>query len=121
VTANIVANLALTFTGWWMAAGAMRHTLHILGVDPPAAMDWVWFELRPLVPVALGVFAVAGAVAYGTEDAGLRAVFVVLMTLAWWLVRDDDDDRWKRRRRVLAAKVAEVGGRLVVVPAGGGR
>lgn len=37
-----------------------------------------------------------------------------------WLYRKDkdDDDRWKRRREKLAAMVAEVGGKLQIVPAG---
>lgn len=40
--------------------------------------------------------------------------------VAWLVIRfdKDDDDRWKRRRKRLASKVAEVGGRLQVVPAG---
>lgn len=33
------------------------------------------------------------------------------------LIVPDDDDRWKRRRRKLRDKVAEIGGRLTVVPA----
>lgn len=33
------------------------------------------------------------------------------------LILPDDDDRWKRRRRKLRDKLAEVGGRLTVVPA----
>jgi hypothetical protein len=41
--------------------------------------------------------------------------------LSWVLYRnekDDDDDRWKKRLEKLSGKVAEVGGRLKVVPVG---
>jgi hypothetical protein len=44
------------------------------------------------------------------------------MSFVCWLLyrneKDDDDDRWKKRLEKLSGKVAEVGGRLKVVPVG---
>lgn len=75
-------------------------------------------ETRPFAPYALALGALCQYKS-GRFDASDWVVFGVA-AIAWWVMRNDkdDDDRWKRRRKRLASKVAEVGGRLQVVPAG---
>lgn len=43
---------------------------------------------------------------------------VMVLYCAFCCNDTDDDDRWKKRRDAVASKVAEVAGRLTVVPAG---
>lgn len=73
-------------------------------------------ELKPFyLTVVLVRFATESAL-YG---AGISPGFNLALGLAsWWAIRrnKDDDDRWKRRRERLASRVAQLGGRLAVVP-----
>lgn len=86
------------------------------GAERPIAL-WLRRELKPF---ALPSVVLTSALDFpaGDGDVLSGAVFAVNLVL-WWVYREDedDDDRWKRRREKLASKVAEVGGRLQVVPA----
>jgi hypothetical protein len=85
------------------------------GVERPIALRL----RRELKPIALPSLVLMSALDFPTGDGGfMSGVAFGLNLMLWWAYRDDpdDDDRWKRRREQLAAKVAEVGGRLQVVP-----
>lgn len=87
------------------------------GWSVPDAFRTLRAELKPF---ALGLY-LAGELQEMTDDPGFWAyLFFAIGLYCWWACRndEDDDDRWKRRRQKLADKVAEVGGRLQVVPAG---
>lgn len=87
------------------------------GRDIPPLLRAVRAELRPF---ALLLVSAAYGPAILTHP-GPRSVLVCgIQVVFWWFWRndEDDDDRWKRRRQRLAAKVAEVGGKLAIVPAG---
>lgn len=106
----------------WMLSFIVRSVSRLLGRSAPPAANWFFFEVRPLAPFFMVGAFLAGAVAYGSDGTGIR-IFNLVMGLANWLMarrEKDDDDRWKRRRDAATARVAEIGGRLQVVPAKGG-
>lgn len=105
----------------WMVSFAAYRLLKSSGRDIPGWVRWLYFEGRPLVPLLLPGVYLVGGVAAGTEGIGWRLASLLCGFANWWMSRrdKDDDDRWKRRREALSAKVAEVAGRLQVVPAGG--
>lgn len=87
------------------------------GRDIPPLLRAVRAELRPFSLL----LALAATVPEILAHPGAWKVLVCGMHLVfWWFWRndEDDDDRWKRRRQRLVAKVAEVGGKLAIVPAG---
>lgn len=90
----------------------------LTGGKAPDMLRAIRAELRPFaLPLALaysvpGVLETHSAWSYGSLG------FAVLNWLLLRHLKDDDDDRWKRRKQKLAEKVAEVGGKLQVVPAG---
>ena len=83
-------------------------------------VGWIRYELMPFRwAIAVGIQVT------GIIDGDGRGPWAVAAALAYyfncWMFRprdDEDDDRWKRRRKKLASKIAEVSGRLQVVPAG---
>lgn len=81
---------------------------------------WIVCELKPFVPIAFGIEAVYEVVPRHFEEP--IWVEAAMFSLALWPVLrhmfddDDDDDRWKHRKDKLAEKVAEIGGKLTVVP-----
>ena len=83
-------------------------------------LGWLRYELMP-VRYAAVLVAHGCDVIQGQNTGFWGSFFFVMFMLNCWLYRqkdDEDDDRWKRRRKKLASKVAEVGGRLQVLPAG---
>jgi hypothetical protein len=104
----------------WMftAMGIKLAVLLGIAADRLKPFRTIRTELRPFALPALLVSYVAAAFPDGLGPWGYLGLALNLWN--WWnLFRDkDDDDRWKRRREKLAAKVAEVGGKLQVVPAG---
>lgn len=106
----------------WHAAYLVRSVLRLLGRQVPPWASVVFFEFRPLVPFAIAAMFVSGVLAWtGGANHAAVAFNAALFSFNWWLSRreKDDDDRWRRRREAALSKVAEVGGRLQVVPAGG--
>lgn len=102
----------------WTFAYCARLVLRTLGRSPMALANRVFFELRPFFPAIIIAYFVVGAVVDGSDGAGWRGFTVACGALNWWMSRrdKDDDDRWKRRREALTARIADVGGRLAVVP-----
>lgn len=86
--------------------------------DVYEAMRRIRLETKPFRYVA--VLLTYLPTALDGKLVGWNAFFFVTGMLACYVTRNDkdDDDRWKRRREKLAGKVAEVGGKLVVVPVG---
>src|SRR5688572_9486949 len=80
----------------------------------------VRMETKPFALGALLVGHVASSIRAGEPFDPLRLASLAMNLVVWWMYRhgDDDDDRWRRRRKQVAAKVAEVAGRLQVVPQG---
>lgn len=82
--------------------------------EAPPVFRRIRAETRP--------FALPALLVYYVPDIALHFRWWQLLFFGgnlpgWYFLRkDDDDDRWKRRKEKLAAKVAEVGGRLQVVP-----
>lgn len=106
---NAIATIAqLTTVICWFAKGNSQIARRL------------FFELRPfwlwLIP-AVYAHSMFGP-HYGLSIMDYFAIGCDVLT--WWFFHqiDDDDDRWKRRRRKVAEKVANIGGRLTVVPAG---
>jgi hypothetical protein len=90
------------------------------GLPKPDALRWLWAELRPFYLPAC-VVGVLETVLAGEGGGFWIWVGHALQFACWWIyknVDDDDEDRWKRRKAKLKEKVAQLGGRLVVVPAG---
>lgn len=77
----------------------------------------VWAELRPFYLPAWVLWAAAGIATGHNHPSDLIAYGFGLVN--WIVYRDigDDDDRWRRRRKRLVEKIAQHGGKLVVVPA----
>jgi hypothetical protein len=84
------------------------------GRDVPELARTIRAELKPFA-LWLLLAEYAPIIA---ADATLWNLLGLGFQLSLWLFyrRGDDDDLWKRRRKKLADKVAEVGGRLVLVP-----
>lgn len=101
----------------WMFSGLAIVLAQRLGREPFEKVRTVYHELRPFYLVLVLGNTVAWLL-YG--DSHPVDYFTMAMELLiWFLMRDvDDDDRWKRRRKRLTERVAEVGGRLTVVPGG---
>lgn len=78
----------------------------------------VFHELKPFFWPAALLGYLCEIVRFGKPFDPFNLVAMGTCVLAWFMLRNADDDRWKRRRRQVAEKVAQVAGRLTVVPAG---
>lgn len=118
---ELICRLAYGALTMWTMAALVRSHYRGLNRPAPRVAQWIAIEGRPLVPVVNVAASVSGFLADGGENVEVWVGGFALVLTGWWLFsRDqDDDDRWKRRREALTSKVAEVGGRLQVVPAGG--
>jgi len=79
------------------------------------------YELMPVRYVlAAGMYLCDQVTSHDAFDYWRPAGLALNLWFCWYYRRrdDEDDDRWKKRRKRLASRVAEVGGRLQVVPAG---
>ena len=116
-TLHIISILGTT--GWllYLMPSFMIRLGRDYGWDIPPSMRTLRAELKPF---ALGFVLAADLPGIATEPSFWNYLFFAIALGCWWLYRHDkdDDDRWKRRGQKLADKVAEVGGRLQVVPAG---
>lgn len=103
---------------WLFAAAALRLRAYL--DDKAVALAYeIWAELKYLALVSFLTAPYLSLLHRPQRNGIMWAAFgTVLNGAMWWLYRDegDDDDRWKRRRRKLAQKIAEVGGKLAVVP-----
>jgi hypothetical protein len=117
--ALLITNVGVT---GYLAYGVATFLIALLrqqGRDIPPWVRAIRAELKPFIlPLIL-----AATVPNVLVNPNFWNIFwCVGYLVMWWFWRndedDDDDDRWKRRRQRLAAKVAEVGGKLTIVPAG---
>lgn len=103
----------------WVWASLINSVVRIRRPEADrSALRWLHNELRPFALPALVLSQVADILA-GHHQGVIGNIVFAINVVNWWLIRrdrHDDDDRWQRRRDRLAGKVAEVDGRLVVVP-----
>lgn len=105
-------------TGWcaYIWASFLIGILRDLKRDAPAALRAVRSELRPFaLPLALGSYL--PNLVNGMSFWNYIGLAIALACWALYRHDQDDDDRWKRRGKKVAEKVAQVGGKLVLVPA----
>jgi hypothetical protein len=116
---TLLAALSSILIQAWCLSGAGATLSKWVGAQRPLAFfRGVLSELRPFYLPAVVALYVAGGIKTG-RPFRLGDLFGVGIQLAcWFAYKDDGDDRWKRRREKLAEKVAESGGKLVVVPVG---
>ena len=111
----LAVHLLLT-AGWWFYV--FSTWVLISGLRVAERVERVCRVVRgELRPFAL--FLMVGMWVSDSMDGIPRPWWIMLGELfAWYVARriDGDDDRWKRRRERLSARVAEVAGRLTVVP-----
>lgn len=92
------------------------------GATACKVLVWLYHEIKVLYLVALvsGPLLEANLLTAGHLST-MDYVRIAVGPVAWhWvneIIGDDDDHRWRRRRKKIADKVAQMGGRLVVVPA----
>ena len=114
--ASFLAHDAVMF--WLFAAVFLTIAKWIPTRTPPRWVAAVYHELRPFYLPAVAVGFLADSV---LNDPNLtwRLITLGVNLFNWVQYKDagDGDDRWKRRKAKLVEKVAEVGGRLTVVPA----
>jgi hypothetical protein len=79
------------------------------------------YELMPVRYVlAVAIYLCDQVTSDNAFDYWRSGALALNLWFCWWYRQkdDEDDDRWKKRRKKLASQVAEVGGRLQVVPVG---
>lgn len=117
---GIASQITYVLFATWQWTSVILFVLRVVGMKRrPAPLLWLRRELHPFRYWLNG-----GAWLLEYFDNPHHAVtWPALLAPAFgfvncWLYRkdEDDDDRWKRRREKLASMVAEVGGRLEVVP-----
>lgn len=110
----LISTASATVTLAWNVA----YTIRGIGFVHDIA-DWIFQELRPFyLPGA--ILAYAAQVFVEHKHLSIWQIFVVaLSAVNYYMSRNDHDDRWKRRGKRAAEKVANLGGKLTVVPAGG--
>jgi hypothetical protein len=100
------------YMAWVFAAIAMKSGLRV------PLVRFLYHELKPFYwPCVTALFWAQ----FAHGHVGFWDAFGVAGAIVNWLFYrniDDDDDRWKRRRRKVAERIAAIGGRLTVVPAG---
>lgn len=121
MTTSSLVYLVFLLTGFasmvWTFAGLTIAVAKLRGSEPPKAIRTVYHELRPFYLLLVLVSNVSWAIA--RQSTGPAYFLLTVDILCWFAYKDiDDDDRWKRRRTRIAERVAQVGGRLTVVPGG---
>jgi len=106
-------------TGWcaYVWSSFLLGVLRDLHFSVPRGLRVIRAELRPFA-LALGCSSYLPNLVHGMRPWDYVGFGIVLACWAALRHDKDDDDRWKRRRQKLTEKVAEVGGKLVLVPAG---
>lgn len=81
--------------------------------------DWIFQELRPFyIPAALLTYAAQIFIEHHHLTKWQIGI-IGISVFNYYTSRNDHDDRWKRRGKRAAERVANLGGKLTVVPAGG--
>lgn len=113
----------LISTVWliWLFAWIVRNFARSLHKPIPRAADWIFFELRPLMPVIIVSDYLVLAITEGTAGIGWRILDLAFRFWLWRMSRHekDDDDRWRKRRRRLADLVTVTPAGIKVAPARG--
>lgn len=103
--------------GWcaYVNASLTMRLMRDFGRERPGWLRAIRVELKPF---ALPCLIVTYAPDIATKPGFWNIFWFGLGLVAWLIYRHDkdDDDRWKKRLEKLAGRVAEVGGRLKVVP-----
>ncbi len=99
-----------TLVGWLVVPAEIAGIFHsVFGRGP----HWLIHGL-----LVTGVYLLFDAAVASMNDnhtsAGISTFFGVLFLWLWW--KDDGNDRWKKTKKKLAEKVAQIGGKLQVVP-----
>jgi hypothetical protein len=107
-------SFAIAFSWWmWISVGRMF-------LRTPDLVNRIRSELHPFRWLFAIGMTVCKAVEEGHTDPWRLAGMGFDLIMCWFFRHDDDDDRWKRRLKDAGEKVAELAGRLVVVPATSG-
>jgi hypothetical protein len=81
------------------------------------AGEWIMWLLK--WPALISVFVSWGADCFRDFNPWMNAIILLVQVGTWWYLKDVGDDDWrKRKRRALRDRVASLGHRLTVVPAG---
>lgn len=116
VLTDIVVTAAVIPRLLWMLAAMMW-----ISRNRDRVVRWLLHEIRPFVLPLIFIQYFAPVVIQGHVLTTGNMIGIGLALWNWLVCRkigDDDDDRWKRRKAKVAEKVANIGGRLTVVPAG---
>jgi hypothetical protein len=121
VILDVLSTVALTAWCAWCFSSPLLLMLRHSGRRDTAlyqALRTIRVELRPFRYVMVAVLFAPDL--FDGKLLGWNGLSLGVCLLCCIIDRpdDDDDDRWKKRRKKLADKVAQVGGRLQVVPAG---
>ncbi len=99
-----------TLVGWLIVPCQILGIVHsVTGRGP----HW-WIHGLLVTGVYLLFDAGVDSMADNHTSAGISTFFGVLFIWLWWM--NDGNDRWKKTKKKLAEKVAEIGGKLQVVP-----
>jgi hypothetical protein len=104
---------SISFAVWLMTAALCRVARGV-GRDP-GILRTIRNELHPF-RWGLAVAIFISATVRNGPDIGPGVMLALDLYWCWTYRDDDDDDRWKRRLDAVTGRVAEVAGRLVVVP-----
>jgi hypothetical protein len=116
---TLVSAVSTWVVAFWCWSAVILNVLSMLKRGGSRLAPFVFHELRPFyLPAVAAQFAADTLLS--NPSLGWRVLLAALNLLNWFLLKDagGDDDRWKRRKAKLAEKVSQVGGRLVVEPAG---
>ncbi len=100
---------------WLFISLLMRLGKH-LDRQVPGWANTVWAVLKWPALVSTGVMFICNVL---EDPDGVGRFFTLALQVAnWWWYRNegDDDDFWRKTKRRLTEKVAEIDGRLSVVP-----
>lgn len=115
-----INRLAWAIAFAWTISASILAWAGLFSMKRPEVARWFFHELRPFYLPAVVLHV--GYLSAHDQILGWNTLWATLSLINWWGLKDvdDDDDRWKRRRRKVAEKIARIGGRLAVVPAGSG-
>lgn len=107
--------LTLTYSTW-LGACIFTDLARMFGWNPGYCRT-IAIELKPFRWALVGVRELCWIYIHREMmDTTHLLTLGIDLTFCWYWGRKIDDDRWKRRRQKLADRVAEVAGRLIIVP-----